>query len=271
MNYSAIRQKARQLISGNRKAFAPFILLTLILNVSQLAPFLRRILTSASTGNFANPTLPVWLSLSTTIVSLIISACFLSLTLGLLSLFRKNKQGALAVSDAGLIFSRPFLGKAIKVALLQFVIYAVFYLIALAGIFFYSITILGIASGAITSEATVLINLIVILVLFITWFVLMVRYIYHFSMTYFILYDSISQNSYTRAWDCLMESRAMMKGYKFRFFILQLSFLGWYLLIPLTLGLASFYVIPYYQAATAVFYETVKEGFSVLIVSDDEE
>ncbi len=270
MNYKAIRQQAQSLVKGNRKAFAPFILLALILNLSQLAPLIRRLLASAATGQVANATLPVWLSLSTTVVSIIISACILSLTWGLLTLSRKKGKSNLAVSDAGLIFTKPFLGKAIKVVLLQCVIFVALYLIALAGIFFYSITILGVASGAITSEATIIINLIVVLSLFVTWFVVMVRYIYHFSMVYFILYDSVVNGTYTRAWDCLMESRAMMKGYKFRFFILQLTFLGWSLLIPLTLGLASFYVTPYYQAATTFFYETVRKGFSVLISTDDD-
>lgn len=269
MNYKAIRQQAQKLVKGNLKAFAPFILLALILNISQLVPLIRRLSTLKATGEMVNSTLPVWLSLSTTVVSIVISACVLSLTLGLLSISRKKDNSNLSVSDAGLIFTKPFLGKAVKVILLQFIIFVAFYLIALAGIFFYSITILGVASGAITSEATIIINLIVVLVLFVTWFVVMVRYIYHFSMVYFILYDSVVNDNYTRAWDCLMESRAMMKGYKFRLFILQLTFLGWSLLVPLTLGIASFYVAPYYQAATTIFYETVKKGFSVLILTDD--
>ena len=42
-------------------------------------------------------------------------------------------------------------------------------------------------------------------------------------------------------------------------FILQLSFIGWYLLIGVTFGIAAIYVGPYVSAATANFYNSIKE------------
>ena len=46
-----------------------------------------------------------------------------------------------------------------------------------------------------------------------------------------------------------------MKGHKGELFVLQLSFLGWFLLTVLTMGiLGIFYVGPYYELANAGFY-----------------
>jgi uncharacterized membrane protein len=53
-----------------------------------------------------------------------------------------------------------------------------------------------------------------------------------------------------------------MKGHKCDFFIFQLSFIGWYLLVGLTFGIMSIYVIPYVQIATANFYQALKDEYS---------
>ncbi len=53
-------------------------------------------------------------------------------------------------------------------------------------------------------------------------------------------------------------SKKMTKGHKWELFKLDLSFLGWYLLIPLTCGLAAIYVIPYVATTKALYYENFK-------------
>lgn len=55
--------------------------------------------------------------------------------------------------------------------------------------------------------------------------------------------------------EAITESRRMMRGRKWRFIWLNLRFIGWYLLIPFTLGLAYFYVKPYHNLALINFYE----------------
>ena len=58
----------------------------------------------------------------------------------------------------------------------------------------------------------------------------------------------------------LTRSQDLMQGYKGRFFWLQLSFIGWWILVALTFGIAAIYVIPYYNATMAEFYmEVVRE------------
>ncbi|PET47002.1 hypothetical protein CN514_20255 [Bacillus sp. AFS001701] len=63
------------------------------------------------------------------------------------------------------------------------------------------------------------------------------------------------------ALDAITLSRRMMDGYKWKLFLLWLSFIGWGLLIIITFGLALFYVAPYFSATQAQFYEEVKEAY----------
>ena len=54
--------------------------------------------------------------------------------------------------------------------------------------------------------------------------------------------------------ECLAESDRLMDGHKMRYFKLQLSFIGWWLLCGVTFGIATIWVIPYYNATMATFY-----------------
>ena len=55
-------------------------------------------------------------------------------------------------------------------------------------------------------------------------------------------------------------SKQMMKGNKWRTFILDISFLGWYFLSVLTFGLLSiFWVNPYNAATIAELYITLRK------------
>ena len=54
-------------------------------------------------------------------------------------------------------------------------------------------------------------------------------------------------------------SKAMMKGNKWRVFVLDLSFILWYLLGSITFGIVNvFYVEPYKQLTDAALYEALK-------------
>ena len=59
----------------------------------------------------------------------------------------------------------------------------------------------------------------------------------------------------------IKRSRQMMKGNKWRAFVLDLSFILWYLLSFLTLGIVHFfYVRPYVQATNGELYQALKAG-----------
>lgn len=59
--------------------------------------------------------------------------------------------------------------------------------------------------------------------------------------------------------DAMKESRRIMKGYKLDYFVFGLSFIGWLLLVPLTLGLLLIWLFPYMQVAEAIYYDRLKE------------
>jgi hypothetical protein len=52
-------------------------------------------------------------------------------------------------------------------------------------------------------------------------------------------------------------SMAMMEGNKWRLFCLHFSFIGWFILCGLTLGILTFWVTPYVNAAEAAFYQSL--------------
>ena len=58
--------------------------------------------------------------------------------------------------------------------------------------------------------------------------------------------------------EVMKKSREMMKGHKWEYFCLTLSFLGWMILGIFTLGLLYFWLIPYMNATYANFYEEIK-------------
>lgn len=62
--------------------------------------------------------------------------------------------------------------------------------------------------------------------------------------------------------ECMKKSRKMMKGVKFKYFKLQISFIGWWIFSIFTLGIATLWVNPYSMLANTNFYEEVKNRIS---------
>lgn len=54
-------------------------------------------------------------------------------------------------------------------------------------------------------------------------------------------------------------SRTMMRGHKWRTFVLDLSFLGWFILGTLALLVGTLFVLPYYNATKAELYLALRE------------
>jgi len=79
---------------------------------------------------------------------------------------------------------------------------------------------------------------------------------YGYSMAFNILYD----NPEIKPLEALKQSQIMMKGYKGKLFLLQLSFTGWAFLCILTLGAGYFWLYPYVSLSIANFYENLKRN-----------
>ncbi|MBO7689462.1 MAG: DUF975 family protein [Clostridia bacterium] len=78
---------------------------------------------------------------------------------------------------------------------------------------------------------------------------------YAYEMTPYILNDHPELG----AKETIDLSRTMMKGHKWELFVFDLSFIGWWILSIITLGIADiFYVHPYYANSHAAFYENLK-------------
>lgn len=75
-----------------------------------------------------------------------------------------------------------------------------------------------------------------------------------YSMAYYIMND----HPEISAMEAIEMSKELMDGQKMRLFTLTLSFIGWFLLGIITFGLGFLYLMPYYNATVANFYEDLK-------------
>lgn len=77
-----------------------------------------------------------------------------------------------------------------------------------------------------------------------------------YSQAFYILND----NPGLTATEALNRSKEMMKGYRGKLFMLQLSFLGWGILCILTLGIGFLWLVPYMNISFANFYDNLKNS-----------
>jgi uncharacterized membrane protein len=77
---------------------------------------------------------------------------------------------------------------------------------------------------------------------------------FSYSQAFFIL----AENPDMRPIDAITESRRMMDGHKWEYFVLSLSFILWILLCYVTCGIAMIYVMPYMTTTLVLFYLKLK-------------
>jgi len=73
------------------------------------------------------------------------------------------------------------------------------------------------------------------------------------SQVYYIL----AENEDMSVIEAMKESARIMKGNKFRLFILSLSFIGWFILGVITLGIGFLWITPYYTITATNFYKEI--------------
>ena len=79
---------------------------------------------------------------------------------------------------------------------------------------------------------------------------------YEYAIIPYILADDAEISSK----DVFKKAKQMMKGNKWRLFKLEFSFIGWFVLCVLTLGIGTLFLIPYVNAANAEFYAELKNN-----------
>ncbi|HWI46980.1 MAG TPA: DUF975 family protein [Rummeliibacillus sp.] len=74
-----------------------------------------------------------------------------------------------------------------------------------------------------------------------------------YSQTFYLLRD---HPEYTIL-EAISESRRKMNGFKWKYFLLGLSFIGWGILCLFTLGIGFLWLVPYVSTSMATFYNGV--------------
>lgn len=80
-----------------------------------------------------------------------------------------------------------------------------------------------------------------------------------YSMWKYIIADMKGTDKNIRAMDVIDNSKELMRGHKWNLFVFDLSFILWFFLCIITFGLACIYVVPYINAANALYYEEIKK------------
>ena len=144
--------------------------------------------------------------------------------------------------------------KVFAMGLIIFIMEAVIMLIPMLIIF---ITKGSLIEGVMNVKLSVSsVSLIFISSLAVSIFLLIIQIIY--SQINYIMVE----NPEIKIIECMNRSRKMMNGVKFKYFKLQLSFIGWWIFSIFTLGIAALWVNPYVMLANTNFYEEIKNRIS---------
>jgi uncharacterized membrane protein len=103
-------------------------------------------------------------------------------------------------------------------------------------------------------------HLLISLIVFVGFILLIVPgiiFAFMYSQAYYIL----AENPEMPITKCLSESKKMMEGKKFDFFVLDLSFIGWDILSLLTFGIVGLFVEPYKKLTKTHFYLYLKDNY----------
>lgn len=85
-----------------------------------------------------------------------------------------------------------------------------------------------------------------------------------YSQMYFVMLDfELGAN------DAITRSKELMRGFKWKLFKLRLSFIGWYLLCVVSLGIGYIFLRPYFDAAEAEFYAELLHCHDEIIKEDE--
>jgi len=273
MNLSNIRAQARTVRSQTRGIFLLFAAPTLVSILSILLSLydnLRDSIPSLTFGQFIY--LLVSKNLFPTTIQFITSLLLLSASYTMITVIRKKKN-EVRFSDIGHLFTSKNFTPVLKTVLLKQLLLFLWNLPIFCGSLlsvFNAYKILNIseklpAHTVLTAQseagqqilqytpAMLLGSLLILVGLGIT-----VPQYYAYSQAELILYDQLETDTYQGAFYAIRQSRKLMKGYKGKLFLLDLSFIGWNLLAKMTYNVMNIMVLPYTATAYILFYEELK-------------
>ncbi len=93
---------------------------------------------------------------------------------------------------------------------------------------------------------------------------------YYYCLSYYILYDNQDKTGK----EIVEQSEKLMKGNRWKFFWLGLTFIGWSILAGFTFGIGMFWLMPYIMVTFVCFYESLagtKENVEVEPIKEENE
>ncbi|MDY0149833.1 MAG: DUF975 family protein, partial [Kiritimatiellia bacterium] len=115
--------------------------------------------------------------------------------------------------------------------------------------------ILGaVAVGALQNHPFLPLAIVLVILLLLTSLVPIILVILNYSQAFFILSDNPRFSPST----ALSHSRAIMRGFRWKYFCLGWRFFGWMLLGILTCGIGLLWVSPYMVTSQALFYDDIR-------------
>jgi uncharacterized membrane protein len=95
------------------------------------------------------------------------------------------------------------------------------------------------------------------------WFLLLIIPGIIASLRYSMAYYIMNDNPGLKPLEAIELSKKMMSGNKGRLFYLWLSFIGWFFVGVLTLGIGFLFLLPYFNATITNFYEDLKPAAQI--------
>lgn len=276
MELSPIRKRARQLLGQFRGIYLLFVIPVLAQFIpAGQASFEQRII--QSNANYENWQQTLQLTVSSSlfpaVVSFILAIFTVSANLSLLPIIREIKT-EVGFRDSFQAFQADKMGPVFLTLLLKKILLFLWSLLSnLGGIvtLYASVKILQIAQAYPNTEALLasteasqsfsqnagLMGLGLLLAL-LGLLIYLPQY-YAYSQVEFLICDQLENGAYQGPAQVIRQSRKLMKGYKGKRFVLDLTFIGWHILNIITLRLASIYTYPYTQTSFALFYEEIQK------------
>ncbi|CAM4134362.1 hypothetical protein AT575_09095 [Streptococcus penaeicida] len=197
----------------------------------------------------------VFAELFPTLLNILASFFGLSATFTMLKVIQ-NKQREVSFNDLPLSFSANLFWKIIIVSFIKWLLLIVWSLLFLLGL---ALVGLGIYMGQSNGWSTALWVLIFGMIISLVGGTISINRQYAYSKVNPILFELVESGQYIGPADVIDRSVALTKGYKWKNFLLHLTFFGWLILIIFSFGLLLFHVYPYFLTSDLYFYEHLKK------------
>ncbi|WP_449465386.1 DUF975 family protein [Streptococcus suis] len=249
---SNIRERARQTLNETPGIYQLAVIPVTISVIVQLISFSRNSLAGVTAEELASPSYFISTSLFPIFYGLLLGLLHLSIICTIFHLIKGVKTST-SFKDVLMIFNHKDFWKIFRTYILKS------FLLFLWGLLFYlgiglligagtMITIIAASSqsldpDALPMEILAILGLVAMggLLLMVLGIALYIPQFYAYSQVEYILFEQLEREEYTGAFSIIKSSRKLMNGYKFKRFTLDLSFIGWFLLVIITFGLAGLY------------------------------